>query len=92
MMLWKYRTRNSSLVILKISSYLCYLTTELMSGNWSTANPAIPMNNTSIFNLPAFEIYATDYVDLINTENVTAPPVNERLSDDLISETIVNPD
>ena len=48
-------------------------------------------NNIRIFNLPSFDLSATDYVDLIKWENVTEPPLTERFSDDMISEAIVNP-
>ncbi|GBN00463.1 hypothetical protein AVEN_131017-1 [Araneus ventricosus] len=45
----------------------------------------------TIFNLPAFDLCATDYADLIKWENVTEPPPTRRFSDDMIAEAIVNP-
>ncbi|GBO22924.1 hypothetical protein AVEN_119397-1 [Araneus ventricosus] len=37
----------------------------------SAGTTTIVTNNSHIFNLPAFDICATDYVDLIKLENVT---------------------
>lgn len=56
----------------------------------SALNQTNTMHNVRTFNLPAFDLSATDYVDLIKWENVTEPPLTERFSDDMISEAIVN--
>ncbi|GBN07096.1 hypothetical protein AVEN_25021-1 [Araneus ventricosus] len=58
---------------------------------WSAATTTIATNNIRIFNLPAFDLCAMDYVDLIKWENMTEPPLTERFSDDMIAEAIVNP-
>lgn len=34
----------------------------------STANPAIPMNNIRISNLPTFDLNATNYFNVINID------------------------
>ncbi|GBO24410.1 hypothetical protein AVEN_198869-1 [Araneus ventricosus] len=57
----------------------------------SAATTTIATNNIRIFNLPALNLCAMDYVDLIKWENVTEPPLTERFSDDKIAEAIVNP-
>ncbi|GBL89051.1 hypothetical protein AVEN_255193-1 [Araneus ventricosus] len=57
----------------------------------SAATTTIGTNNIRIFNLPAFDLCAMDYVDLIKWENVSEPPLTERFSGDMIAETIVKP-
>ncbi|GBN90166.1 hypothetical protein AVEN_89843-1 [Araneus ventricosus] len=60
----------------------------------SAATTAIATNNiriSNLSNLPAFDLRAMDYVDLIKWYNVIEPPLTERFSDDMISEAIVNP-
>ncbi|GBN44487.1 hypothetical protein AVEN_200278-1 [Araneus ventricosus] len=56
----------------------------------SAATTTIATNNIRIFILPAFDLCAMDYVDLIKWENATEPALTERFSDDKITEAIVN--
>ncbi|GBM27866.1 hypothetical protein AVEN_66414-1 [Araneus ventricosus] len=51
---------------------------------------SIVPSDMRIFNLPAFDLRSTDYVDLIKWENVTELQLIERFSDDMIAEAIVN--
>ncbi|GBM82314.1 hypothetical protein AVEN_193559-1 [Araneus ventricosus] len=57
----------------------------------SAVTTTIATNSIRIFNLPAFNLCAMDYVDLIKWENVTEPPLTERFSDDMIAEAIIIP-
>lgn len=65
----------------------------LKARNVKRSNSTSPtlMRNIRIFNLPEFDLCATDYVDLIKWEHVTEPPLTERFSDEMISKAIVNP-